>query len=113
MIGLCQCGCGDPAPIAKFTKVSRGFRKGEPQRYIQSGRAVGAGAFPRPADALFDTNFAAPSEFNYRTINFFECETTWKYTYLFTLEPFAGQITGLGAAVIAKLAQRPVNPRFY
>jgi len=35
VIGLCQCGCGDPAPIAKFTKVSRGFRKGEPQRYIQ------------------------------------------------------------------------------
>ena len=85
----------------------------EPQRYVQSGRAVGAGVFPRPADPLFDSNYAAPSEIDYQTLNFYECETTWTYTYLFTQEPFTGRIGGLGAAVIAKLAQRPTLPKFY
>lgn len=31
--GYCQCGCGDLAPIAKLTR--RGYRKGEPMRFIQ------------------------------------------------------------------------------
>ena len=31
--GLCECGCGDPAPIATRTNSSRGNVKGKPQRY--------------------------------------------------------------------------------
>jgi hypothetical protein len=30
--GLCQCGCGKPAPIADCTR--RGYRKGQPLRFI-------------------------------------------------------------------------------
>jgi hypothetical protein len=31
---LCECGCGQPTPIAKRTKSSRGQVKGEPLRFI-------------------------------------------------------------------------------
>ena len=32
---LCECGCGEPAPIAQQTRGDRGFVKGEPQRFIR------------------------------------------------------------------------------
>lgn len=32
--GLCQCGCGLPAPIAPFSNANRGMVKGQPQKYI-------------------------------------------------------------------------------
>lgn len=31
---LCECGCGQPAPIAKETKTARGSVKGQPLRFI-------------------------------------------------------------------------------
>jgi hypothetical protein len=31
---LCQCGCGNPAPIAQRTAPSRGRVEGQPQRFI-------------------------------------------------------------------------------
>lgn len=31
---LCECGCGRLVPIAIKTRASRGYRKGEPQRFI-------------------------------------------------------------------------------
>lgn len=31
---LCECGCGNPAPIATRNRYDRGQRKGEPLRYI-------------------------------------------------------------------------------
>lgn len=34
---LCECGCGEPAPIA--TRTGRGYRKGEPQRFVRGHRA--------------------------------------------------------------------------
>lgn len=33
-LGLCRCGCGHPAPIAKRTNTRQGCVKGQPQRYI-------------------------------------------------------------------------------
>lgn len=33
--GLCQCGCGEKAPIAQITNRSRGFVKGQPQKFIK------------------------------------------------------------------------------
>ncbi len=32
---LCQCGCGQPAPIAKKTIASKGYVKGRPVRFIR------------------------------------------------------------------------------
>lgn len=32
--GLCQCGCGQPAPIANRTSTARGYVKGEPMRFL-------------------------------------------------------------------------------
>jgi hypothetical protein len=32
--GLCHCGCGAKAPIAKVTKKDAGWVKGEPKRYL-------------------------------------------------------------------------------
>lgn len=31
---LCECGCGQPAPIAKWTSKSKGHVKGQPVRFI-------------------------------------------------------------------------------
>jgi hypothetical protein len=39
--GLCQCGCGQPAPIAKRTVTSRGRIKGQPMRYIRGHNSYG------------------------------------------------------------------------
>src|SRR5262249_55587685 len=33
-LGLCQCGCGEPAPIAKLTKRRVGWVRGQPRRFI-------------------------------------------------------------------------------
>lgn len=32
--GLCECGCGEPAPIATYTNRRYGWVKGQPKRYI-------------------------------------------------------------------------------
>jgi 5-methylcytosine-specific restriction endonuclease McrA len=34
MTALCECGCGQPAPIARDSWAARGIVGGEPQRYI-------------------------------------------------------------------------------
>lgn len=31
---LCECGCGQPAPISKESRPSRGLKRGEPKRFI-------------------------------------------------------------------------------
>ena len=43
MTGLCQCGCGQPAPLARDSWAARGIVKGQPQKYIYGhyrGRGV-------------------------------------------------------------------------
>lgn len=40
--GLCLCGCGRPAPIAKTDKPTRGYRRGDFRRYI-TGHQVPTG----------------------------------------------------------------------
>lgn len=32
--GICQCGCGEPTRIATQTRTDRGYRKGEPIRFV-------------------------------------------------------------------------------
>jgi hypothetical protein len=39
MKGLCGCGCGQPAPIAKATKARLGHVKGQPTRFIHGHHA--------------------------------------------------------------------------
>lgn len=46
--GMCECGCGQPAPIATKTDTLRGYVKGQPRRFIaghQRGR-LGTGIPP-------------------------------------------------------------------
>lgn len=38
-VKLCECGCGQPAPIAKYTSYGVGWIKGQPKRFIH-GHAV-------------------------------------------------------------------------
>jgi hypothetical protein len=33
--GFCHCGCGERTPLANVTRTERGYRKGEPQKYIR------------------------------------------------------------------------------
>jgi hypothetical protein len=46
--GLCQCGCGQPAPIAKQTRKREGHIKGQPLRFIHGhgGRFPNGEAHP-------------------------------------------------------------------
>lgn len=37
--GLCQCGCGNPAPIASCNDKSKGWVRGEPLKYISGHQA--------------------------------------------------------------------------
>lgn len=39
--GYCHCGCGGKAPIAKQGRDSRGFKKGEPQKFIRGHAMTG------------------------------------------------------------------------
>lgn len=45
--GLCLCGCGDPAPIARQSDTRFGYVKGRPMRYIRGH--VGK-AYARPVE---------------------------------------------------------------
>lgn len=38
---LCECGCGEPTPIATKTRTLEGIRKGEPRRFIHGHHATG------------------------------------------------------------------------
>lgn len=33
-VTLCECGCGEPAPLARQTDAKRGYVKGQPIRFI-------------------------------------------------------------------------------
>lgn len=51
---LCECGCGQPAPIAKQTRSNRGFVAGQPQRFIRGH----SGAPKRKLHDVFMQHFA-------------------------------------------------------
>lgn len=44
--GLCQCGCGQAAPIAKGSDKARGYVKGQPMRYKRGHRLAPRAARP-------------------------------------------------------------------
>lgn len=33
-LGLCQCGCGQPTRVARYSDTQKGWVKGQPIRYI-------------------------------------------------------------------------------
>lgn len=39
-VKLCECGCGQSAPIAKQTETKYGYVKGQPKRYIRGHRTM-------------------------------------------------------------------------
>ena len=47
--GLCECGCGQKAPISKTTNRKRGYLKDQPQRFIK-GHAIRRLASPCEAE---------------------------------------------------------------
>ncbi len=38
-VKLCECGCGEPAPLAKQTDTKRGYVKGQPAKFIRGHHA--------------------------------------------------------------------------
>jgi len=51
-IKLCECGCGEPAPIAVYTNKRLGYKKGHPVRFI-------LGHWVRAKKANFKDRFAS------------------------------------------------------
>ncbi len=49
--GYCLCGCGELAPLAKYTDHRRGWVKGQPIRFIQyHARAIRDAIEPHPRE---------------------------------------------------------------
>lgn len=40
-VKLCECGCGEPAPIATWSNTQRGYVKGEPKKFIHGHHGRG------------------------------------------------------------------------
>ena len=51
VVKLCECGCGQPVSIAKYTFKERGYIKGQPVRFLPGHNARnGRCAHPKPID---------------------------------------------------------------
>jgi hypothetical protein len=46
--GLCQCGCGQPAPLAEQSVTARGYIRGEPVRFIRNHHTIKRSWTARP-----------------------------------------------------------------
>ncbi len=42
--GYCQCGCGEKAPVAKYTLKAKGWVQGRPKRYVSGHNRRRSGA---------------------------------------------------------------------
>lgn len=47
-VKLCECGCGEPAPLARQTNNKLGKVKGQPQRFIRGHAAKSSPSSPPP-----------------------------------------------------------------
>lgn len=47
-VKLCECGCGKPAPIAKYNSSQFGYVKGQPTRFVRGHSAGANREGPRP-----------------------------------------------------------------
>ncbi len=56
--GLCMCGCGEPAPLAKQTSTRNGHVAGEPVRFIHGHHTRGKKLSLERADKLREANRA-------------------------------------------------------
>jgi hypothetical protein len=53
--GLCQCGCGQPAPIAPVSRRKEGWVKGQPLQFVHGHRGRRSGPRYLPADRGYET----------------------------------------------------------
>lgn len=58
-VGLCGCGCGEPTPLAPKTIAARGWRKGEPIRFIHNHHRRGV-LGPRTTYVIEDRGYQTP-----------------------------------------------------
>jgi hypothetical protein len=63
-VSLCQCGCGRAAPLATKTCTARGYRAGDPMRFISghNGRGRPGGPAPTPMEVKLDRHSVADPE---------------------------------------------------
>jgi hypothetical protein len=40
---LCECGCGQPAPLSPYSDAARGYVKGQPRRFVQGHKGTRGG----------------------------------------------------------------------
>ena len=51
---LCECGCGQPAPIAKFSDATRGLVRGQPMQFVKGHNRRGAKPRLEPIEAKME-----------------------------------------------------------
>jgi hypothetical protein len=57
-VKFCECGCGQPAPIARWTNTAKGWVRGEAKRFRHGHNARGHGDFVKPV--LEDRGYETP-----------------------------------------------------
>ena len=73
--GLCECGCGRPAPIAQETRKNRGMVKGQPMRFLKghggrvNSRAPKVDLTPSPEKGLCECGCGLPAPIARQTNN--------------------------------------------
>jgi hypothetical protein len=55
--GLCQCGCGQPAPLKPYTQAKRGWKKGEPFRFISGHNSKRHDNFDLSSEGRFKNQY--------------------------------------------------------
>jgi hypothetical protein len=58
---LCECGCGDPAPISKETSRTHGYVRGEPRRFIKGHQRRGSTHSPETRAKISAAKAGKPS----------------------------------------------------
>lgn len=53
-VKLCECGCGQLAPIAKFSDATKGLVRGQPMRFVKGHNRRGAKPVLEPIEAKMD-----------------------------------------------------------
>jgi hypothetical protein len=66
---LCECGCGEPAPIATKTSTTQGYRKGVPMRFVSGHNSRNRPVAPEPPAKLCECGCGEPAPISKKTLH--------------------------------------------
>jgi len=95
-VTMCECGCGEPAPVASFTDRARGYEKGKPRRFVNGHQNRGRISSLRRKHVLDERYFSIEDK-GYKT-------PCWVWKRATVGERGYGQVSVCGKKVVAHRA---------